>query len=58
MPLLPPLKTFLHQANDGGGRSSSHIVLDEMGVFDKDKKVREEIKEEIKVALKASVDRF
>tara|TARA_Y100000004_G_C8943132_1_gene425015 strand:- start:1640 stop:1741 length:102 start_codon:yes stop_codon:yes gene_type:complete len=33
-------------------------VLDEMGVFDKDKKVREEIKEEIKVALKASVDRF
>ena len=29
-------------------------ALDDMGVFDKDKKVREEIKEEIKVALSSS----
>ena len=29
-------------------------ALDDMGVFDKDKKVREEIKEEVKVALTSS----
>ena len=33
-------------------------ALDDMGVFDKDREVKEQIKEEIKVALKASVDRF
>ena len=38
----------VNHANDGGGRSAPHRVLDEMGVFDEE---RETKREEVRTAI-------